>query len=244
MFNLNYCIMKTIGLVGVSAVETTIAYVKAITEFMRDYTCRQQDPQMIIAALDFQRVKKLRAAGQWSELIDSCSNAISYDMAAQDLVLICSNEMHRFYADIQELSMEDNILSIVDTTVDYVLQQNYQKVLLLGTKPTMCEDFYVTALTQKGIDVVVPTEKEQDEVERVIEELCEGIVCEKSRISLCRIVREVYERESGIQAVVLANTELPMILPAHLVYRWVRLPVVNTLRVHAEAAVKFALGLS
>ena len=235
--------MKTIGLVGISAVETTIAYVKAITEFMRDYTCRRQDPQMIIAALDFQRVKKLRAAGQWSELIDSCSNAISYDMAAQDLVLICSNEMHRFYADIQELSMEDSIISIVDTTVDNVLQQNYQKVLLLGTKPTMCEDFYVTALTQKGIDVVVPTEKEQDEVERVIEELCEGIISEASRTSLCRIIRAVCERELGIQAVVLASTELPMILPAHLVYRWVRLPIVNTLRVHAEAAVKLALGL-
>lgn len=235
--------MKTIGLVGISAVETTIAYVKAITEFTRDYTCRQQDPQMVISVLDFQRVKKLRAAGQWSELVVSCSDAISYDMAAQDLVVVCSNEMHRFYADIKELSMEDSIISIVDTTVDYVLQQNYQKVLLLGTKPTMCEDFYVTALTQKGIDVVVPTEKEQDEVERIITELCDGIISEASRTSLCRIVRAVCERVSGIQAVVLASTELPMILPAHLVYRWVRLPIVDTLRVHAEAAVRFALGL-
>ena len=235
--------MKTIGLVGISAVETTIAYVKAITEFTRDYTCRQQDPQMVISVLDFQRVKKLRAAGQWSELVVSCSDAISYDMAAQDLVVVCSNEMHRFYADIKELSMEDSIISIVDTTVDYVLKQNYQKVLLLGTKPTMCEDFYVTALTQKGIDVVVPTEKEQDEVERIITELCDGIISEASRTSLCRIVRAVYERVSGIQAVVLASTELPMILPAHLVYRWVRLPIVDTLRVHAEAAVRSALGL-
>ncbi len=235
--------MKTIGLVGISAVETTIAYVKAITEFTRDYTCRQQDPQMVISVLDFQRVKKLRAAGQWSELVVSCSDAISYDMAAQDLVVVCSNEMHRFYADIKELSMEDSIISIVDTTVDYVLQQNYQKVLLLGTKPTMCEDFYVTALTQKGIDVVVPTEKEQDEVERIITELCDGIISEASRTSLCRIVRAVCERVSGIQAVVLASTELPMILPAHLVYRWVRLPIVDTLRVHTEAAVRSALGL-
>ena len=235
--------MKTIGLVGISAVETTIAYVKAITEFTRDYTCRQQDPQMVISVLDFQRVKKLRAVGQWSELVVSCSDAISYDMAAQDLVVVCSNEMHRFYADIKELSMEDSIISIVDTTVDYVLQQNYQKVLLLGTKPTMCEDFYVTALTQKGIDVVVPTEKEQDEVERIITELCDGIISEASRTSLCRIVRAVCERVSGIQAVVLASTELPMILPAHLVYRWVRLPIVDTLRVHTEAAVRSALGL-
>ena len=235
--------MKTIGLVGVSAVETTIAYVKAITEFMRDYTCRQQDPQMIIAALDFQRVKKLRAAGQWSELINSCADVISYDMAAEDLVLICSNEMHRFYADIQELSMEDNILSIVDTTVDNVLQQNYQKVLLLGTIPTMSEDFYVKAFAENNVKVVVPTKEEQAEVERIITELCDGIISEASRTSLCRIVRAVCERVSGIQAVVLASTELPMILPAHLVYRWVRLPVVNTLRVHAEAAVKSALRL-
>ena len=235
--------MKTIGLVGVSAVETTIAYVKAITEFTRDYTCRQQDPQMIIAALDFQRVKKLRTAGQWSELVASCSDAISYDMAAFDLVLICSNEMHRFYADIQKLSMEDRIISIVDTTADYVLRQNYQKVLLLGTKLTMHEDFYVSALKQKDIDVVVPVEKEQDEIERIILELSEGIISEASRLSLCRIIRAVCERELGIHAVVLASTELPMILPAHLVYRWVRLPIVNTLRVHAEAAVKSALGL-
>lgn len=237
--------MKTIGLVGISAVETTIAYVKAITEFTRDYTCRQQDPQMVIAALDFQRVKKLRAAGQWSELINSCVDVISYDMAAEDLVLICSNEMYRFYTDIAQMSdMEDSILSIVDTTVNYVLQQNYQKVLLLGTKPTMSEDFYVKALAQKGIDVVEPTEKEQDEVERVIvEELFEGIVSENSRKSLCRIVRAICERELGIQAVVLASTELPMILTAPLINRWVRLPIVDTLRVHAEAAVKSALGL-
>ena len=235
--------MKTIGLVGVSAVETTIAYVKAITEFTRDYTCRQQDPQMIIVALDFQRVRGLRTVGMWDDIIQSCSNAISYDMAEKDLVLICSNEMHRFYADIQRLSMEDRILSIVDTTADYVLQQNYQKILLLGTMPTMSEDFYVSALAKKGIDVVVPVEKEQIEVERVITELGDGIISEVSRVSLCRIIKNVCERELGIHAVVLASTELPMILPAHLIYRWVRLPIVDTLRVHAEAAVKSALGL-
>ena len=210
--------MKTIGLVGVSAVETTIAYVKAITEFTRDYTCRQQDPQMIIAALDFQRVKELRIAGQWSELINSCVDVISYDMAAEDLVLICSNEMHRFYTDIAQMSdMEDSILSIVDTTVNYVLQQNYQKVLLLGTISTMSEDFYVKAFAENNVRAVVPTKEEQAEVERIITELCDGIISEASRTSLCRIVRAVCERVSGIQAVVIASTQLPMILPAHLV---------------------------
>ena len=243
MFNLNYCIMKTIGLLGVSGMETMTAYLHAVTKFVRDYTCYQEEPQLVLSTLDFQRVKKLRKETDWTELFQQCANIINFDLAATEIVLLCSNEIHKGYDKISDLS-EIDILSIVDTTVGYVAQQNYQKVLLLGTLPTMSETFYVSALNAQKVEVVVPGEAEQREIDRIIlDELSRKIVCEKSREYLFKIIQRA-KSEDGIQAVILASTELPIILTEALMHRWVRLPYVDTLRVHAEAAVKFALGLS
>ena len=83
----------------------------------------------------------------------------------------------------------------------------------------------------------MPREEEQAMVHRIIyDELCHGEIRASSR----RVCLEIIERLTGRSAegIVLGCTELPLLIrPAD-----VRVPVFDTTRLHAEAAVKLALA--
>ena len=74
-------------------------------------------------------------------------------------------------------------------------KHNIKKVGLLGTKYTMKEDFYKSILEQNGIEVVIPNDNGIEVVNSVIyDELCLGIVSDKSREKYLNIISELSER--------------------------------------------------
>ena len=107
---------------------------------------------------------------------------------------------------------------------------------LLGTKYTMQEDFYLPRLEAAGVRVLLPEASEMEEVNRIIyEELCVGTVKESSRDTLSALV-EVMHAE-GAEGVILGCTELGMILKDEDV----AIPLLDTVKIHSEAAVRMAL---
>jgi len=128
------------------------------------------------------------------------------------------------------------LLHIADATAAAVAAAGCRRVALLGTRYTMEQPFYVEHLARQGIACVVPDAADRDEIHRIIfDELCQGVVDEGSRASLRAIVARQVER--GAQGVILGCTELPLILEqAH-----VDVPLFDTTRLHALAAVDFAL---
>jgi len=108
----------------------------------------------------------------------------------------------------------------------------------LGTTVTMNEDFYRGRLSsQHGLEVLVPSEEDRCTVHRIIyEELCVGCILDKSRLEYVRIMDRLVER--GAEAVILGCTEIGLLVrqdDSHI-------PVFDTTRIHAEAAVEYALS--
>ena len=101
----------------------------------------------------------------------------------------------------------------------------------------MEEEFYVGRLARRGLDIVVPGPEDRGAVDRVIfDELTRGIVTEESRASYAAILGRL--RDQGAEAVVLGCTEIELLVGPEDA----PLPVLPSMRTHAEAAVAAALG--
>jgi aspartate racemase len=109
---------------------------------------------------------------------------------------------------------------------------------LLGTRFTMEQDFYRGRLQERhGLDVRIPDAAGRAEVHRVIyEELCLGQVREASRAEYRRVIAGLVE--AGAQGVILGCTEIGLLVRPEDS----PVPLFDTTRLHALAAVEFALA--
>jgi aspartate racemase len=101
----------------------------------------------------------------------------------------------------------------------------------------MEQDFYKARLKGRhGIEAVVPAEADREIVHRVIyDELCLGKVLEPSRREYRRIISGLADQ--GAQGVVLACTEIPMLVGPEDS----PVPVFDTTALHARKAAEWAL---
>jgi aspartate racemase len=129
------------------------------------------------------------------------------------------------------------LLHIANTTGDKLAQDKVNKVALLGTKFTMAQGFYKNRLIEDfSIDVLVPTDHEQDVIHRIIyDELCVGLVNENSRQAYLSIINNLVER--GAQGIILGCTEIGLLINSSHTSS----PLYDTTDIHARSAVIAAI---
>jgi aspartate racemase len=146
--------------------------------------------------------------------------------------------MHKV-ADRVQAALPIPLIHIADATAMRLKFGGIQRAGLLGTRFTMEQDFYIGRLAAHGIEVLVPNRENREIVHRVIyDELCKGQIVDSSRAEYRRIIK-VMEHE-GVGAVVLGCTEIGLLVG----HDDSAVPLFDTTRIHAEAAVKFALGFA
>jgi aspartate racemase len=109
---------------------------------------------------------------------------------------------------------------------------------LLGTRATMDEDFISRPLQEKfGLQVLLPDDADRTVVDEVIfGELCLGIIRPESRKRFVGIIEGLARR--GAEGVILGCTEIELLVrPEDSAVE-----LFPTTRIHAMAAVDFALG--
>ncbi len=113
----------------------------------------------------------------------------------------------------------------------------FTRVGLFGTKFTMEADFYSNILSTKySISVVTPRKADQGYIHcKIMTELVNDCIVDETRQELSRIARKMADKEH-IGALILGCTELPLILSEEVV----GIPVLDTTRIHAEAALNFS----
>ncbi len=230
--------MKSIGLIGGMSWESTALYYQIINREVARRFGGLRSARLHLCSLDFEEVVQGQKSNAWGDLARLLADAgRGLERAGADCVLIGTNTMHRVAPEVQA-ALGVPLLHIADVTARAITAAGVRSVALLGTRYTMEQRFYVERLARHGIACVVPEAADRDEVHRVIfEELCQGVVADASRVRLREIVARQAAR--GAEGVILGCTELPMILDqAH-----VDLPLFDTTRLHALAAVDFALGV-
>ena len=229
--------MKTIGLVGGMSWESTALYYKLINEGVRDALGPLRSASILMYSYDFERIKALQYAGRWEEAGDDMADiAHRLETAGAEAVLICTNTMHKV-APMVEARITVPLLHLADCTAQEVVKSGIERVALLGTRFTMEEDFYSSRLQARGLEVLVPDKDDIAEVNRIIyDELCQGVVLEKSRERFKSIIGTLGTR--GAHGVILGCTEIGLLIGP----QDVNVPTFDTTAIHAAAAVEFAIG--
>jgi aspartate racemase len=228
--------MKKIGILGGMSPESTTLYYEHIT---RTYTSQRGDygyPEILIYSVNFQNFVDWQRNGQWEEAAREMAGALErLRCAGADFGLIATNTMHFVFEEVQR-AVHMPLLSIVDATVETILEAGLQSVGLLGTRFTMRERFFRDKLERAGIAALVPEPDAQQQVHDVIyRELCRGEIRPDSRRLFLEIVERL--RARGAQGIVLGCTELPLLLQS----QDCGLPLFNTALLHAGKALSFAI---
>jgi aspartate racemase len=229
--------MKTIGLVGGMSWESSVAYYRLINEAVRARLGGLHSAKCLMYSVDFADIEPLQHAGRWQEAAEQIIAAARHvEDGGADFLVLCTNTMHKIADELQN-HLHIPLLHIADATASVVKANRLKKLGLLGTKFTMEDDFCRGRLAEKhGLQVMVPAEEERQTVHRVIyQELCMGRVEPQSKAQFIRIMDTLARQ--GAEGVILGCTEIGLLVTEHDCL----VPVFDTTRIHAEAAVEYAL---
>jgi len=231
--------MKTVGIVGGIAPESTIEYYRLI---IASYRGKKQDgsyPAILINSIDMKRMLDLIAAKKLAGLTEYLLGEIrKLAQAGADIALLASNTPHLVFGDLQRQSPIP-LISIVETACEAAQALCLKKVGLFGTRFTMQGQFYPEVFTKQGIEISLPALEDQEYIhEKYMSELVNGVFLDKTRKGLLTIVDRLKTKD-GIQGLILGGTELPLILRDESA---AGIPFLDTTRIHAERAVSLMLG--
>lgn len=230
--------MKTIGLIGGMSWESTLVYYRLINEGVRERLAGLHSAKCLLYSVDFAEIEPLQRSDQWEEAGRRLASAAQLiESGGADFLLLCTNTMHKVAEMIQK-SIGIPLLHIADPTAQTVKRRSIKKVGLLGTAITMTESFYRGRLSSHyGLEVLVPPEPDLCTVHRIIyQELCVGRIVHTSRREFARIMGQLVER--GAEAIILGCTEIGLLVREDDC----QVPLFDTTRLHAEAAVEYALA--
>jgi len=216
--------------------ESSALYYRLANELVRVRLGGLHSARCVLYSVDFADVEAMQAAGEWERAGHLLGDAaVALEAAGADLVVLCTNTMHKV-ADEVQARIGIPLLHLADATAAAVLRSGLRAVGLLGTAFTMEQDFYRRRLASHGLEVLVPEAEDRAEVHRVIyDELCLGLVREESREFYRGAIGRLVA--AGAQGIVLGCTEIEMLVSA----ADSAVPVFPTTRLHVEAAVAAAI---
>jgi aspartate racemase len=231
--------MKTLGLLGGMSWESTAIYYRHLNEIVRERQGGLHSAKMLLWSFDFANIAERQNSGDWEGaaalLIEA---ARKLEAAGAEGLVICTNTMHRM-ADEVQAAVSIPLIHIADATAIAVKRAGANRPALLATRFTMEQDFYKGRLSERhGLAAVVPDKAGRDMVHRVIyDELCRGVVSETSKAAYVAEIGRL-RRDDGIDSVIMGCTEITMLIGQSDF----DMPVFDTTRIHAEAAIEFALA--
>jgi len=230
--------MKTIGLIGGMSWESSLEYYRIINETVKNKLGGFHSAKSIMYSVDFAEIELFQHKGEWQKATEMMIDAAKrVENGGADFVTICTNTMHKMAEDVEQ-NISIPLLHIADATAKVIKERGFNKIGLLGTNFTMEEYFYKGRLMSKhNLEVVIPTKKERDIVHKVIyNELCLGKINQPSKNKYNKIINKLVE--DGAEGIILGCTEIGLLVKKEDS----NVPLFDTAKIHAKAAVEFALS--
>jgi aspartate racemase len=226
--------MKSLGIIGGLGPESTIDYYQRIIALYRERTRDGSYPEFIINSVNMRKGLDFMDANNLAGMADYLVEAIEkLARAGADFGLISANTPHIVFDEITARSPIP-LISIVEATCAVAKARKLTRLGFFGTRYTMQANFYQKVFSREDIQLLVPAPADQDYLhEKYFSELVPGKFLPETRAGLLAIVDRM-KAKSAIDGVILAGTELPLILcdPEHN-----GVPFLNTTQIHCEAAV-------
>jgi len=227
--------MKTVGIIGGIAPESTIQYYRLIVAGYREHKRDGNYPSILINSINMKQMLDLIGAKRLPEVIQYLKGEIDrLARAGADLGVLASNTPHLVFDDLQAVSPIP-LISIVEVTCKRARELGLERVGLFGTRFTMQGGFYDREFEKRGMVVVLPADDDQEYIhEKYMTELVNGVILKETKAGLLRVMNRL-KREQKIQGLVLGGTELPLILkdgddP--------EIPFLDTTSIHVQSIIK------
>lgn len=226
--------MKTLGIIGGLGPESTIDYYKKIIALYRERTGDGNYPQLIINSVDLKKGLNFMDAnnlpGMADYLVEEIGNLI---LAGATFGLISANTPHIVFDEVASRSSIP-LISIVEATCTAAKAKKLKRLALFGTRYTMQATFYPEVFLREGIELLLPGSEDQTYIhDKYLNELVSGKFLPATRAGLLAIVDRM-KANSNIDGVILAGTELPLILRGS---EHNGMALLDTTKIHCEAAV-------
>lgn len=229
--------MKKLGLLGGISWVSTVDYYRYINEGINERLGGLNFAECIIYSVNFQQVHDNNNADDWEAnfrlFSEACDNL---KKAGAEGIVLCANTAH-LIADRIQNHVQLPLINIAIATAESIQKTGIKKVGLLGTQFTMERSFFKDKLLEKGIEPLIPEKADRDYIVKTLdEELHKGLFLEKTKQGYLAIIDRLIA--AGAEGIILGCTEIPMLVKPEEIAT----PAFDTTRIHAEAAVDFALG--
>ena len=230
--------MPTIGILGVT-IPGAIDFLSKLHKDFHGAFPGHHHPNIVLHKLDFSPTHKAQNAGEWQTVEDRLVESTqALVRAGANFVAIPANTVHKV---IEGISRRTTIpvLNMIELVAVECQLQGLKKVGIMGTRWTMADHIYQKLLHTRGITEVIPTVTEQLAIQDAIfqELIPTGTVKPETLTGLLRIVDNL--KSQGCDAVVLACTELPLVLNTQNC----KIIALDTTAILATATKKHALAL-
>lgn len=229
--------MKTIGMIGSVSWQATIEYYRIINETVTKRLGGHHCARIVMACADFEDLSGPARADDWDGVAEVLTAQVQkLEKAGADFFIICANTLHKV-SDKILTGVRIPMLHIVEATAESIKKKGLTKVSLLGTRFTMEDGFYQRVMDKYGIEILVPEKADRTFIhDSIFDELSLGVFSEKTRQTYLKIIAT--QIEEGAEGIILGCTEIPLLIQqGH-----VSAPILDTTRIHAEAAVNMALS--
>ena len=227
---------KHIGIVGCSAEGAALCY-RTICGEAPPLMGEHMHPEVSMHTHPLAEYMVPIRAGDWKGVAAlMLSSAQKLAKIGAEFVICPDNTIHEAYELVQEKSPIP-WLHIAEAVADKAIEEDFQRLAILGTKYLVTGPVYPTTLQKFDIAFQIPEKDDRERINEIIlNELVNGIFTANSR----RYFNDVIQRfkSQGCDAAVLGCTEIPLLVDP----QDCPLPVLDSTRLLARAALNEALA--
>ena len=229
--------MKHIGIVACSAEGAALCY-RTIAQAAEQYLGDYRHPRVTLHSIAMGEWMPAFNAGDYKAVAELMLQSAAVVANAGANFAICpDNSCHLSWPHLIERSPIP-WLHIGEVVAADARRQGWKRAGLLGTRFTMAGPMYRDVFHRHSMEVVTPSEQDQEIVDCVIwRELVRGNFPESSRLRYNEVIARL--KAQGCDCVILGCTEIPLLVRA----ADCPLPTLDSTRLLAHAAVRHAIEM-
>jgi len=184
-------VTKRLGIIGGMGPETSSKFYLELIErsrkFCDSYPSIIMDSISIPFSLEEDIIQKSKNENKFLPILNE--SIVRLNKIGVDLVVIPCNTVHIFIDDLRKES-DAPIISIIEETLERIKERGCKNVGLLASTKTIDSKLYENLMRKNGINVILPTRKEQDGISRIIVKILKNEVTENDKNVINRIIKK------------------------------------------------------
>lgn len=226
---------KTIGIIGGQGPTATADIYLRIIKYYQDHFKTRHvgdfPPMIIFSVPTPDLVEKIEDEEKIFKLIGEAIKKLEKD--GSDFIIIACNALQYLLTKFQAL-VKIPIIGIATTIAEHIVNKGYKTVGILAADTTIRKKIYDPFLQEKGIKLIKPNQTDQKNIETIILDEYSGKTNTINTEKIKRIVKKLYG--NGAEAILLACTELPLILTQQNI----DIPLIDCNEIYARKAAQYS----